>query len=120
MIRSARTLPARIRSVSTDKRLLDVGVGRGPVDLVKIDMVGLQAAQRRLHRLHDPASRIALLVRILAHGPCTLVASTMLSRRPFSALPTISSDSPRLYLSAVSTKLMPKSKALWMMRMQSS
>jgi hypothetical protein len=53
-------------------------------------------------------------------GPCTLVASTMVSRRPFSALPTISSDSPLLYLSAVSTKLMPKSKALWMMRMQSS
>ena len=53
-------------------------------------------------------------------GPCTLVASTMLSRRPLRALPTISSDSPALYRSAVSMKLMPKSNALWMMRMQSS
>jgi hypothetical protein len=38
------------------------------VDLIEIDMIGLQAAERRLDRLHDPASRIALLVRILAHG----------------------------------------------------
>jgi hypothetical protein len=53
-------------------------------------------------------------------GPCTFVASTILSRRPFSALPTISSDSPRLYRSAVSMKLMPESKALWMMRIHSS
>ncbi len=36
--------------------------------LVKIDMVGLQAAQRRLHRLRDPAARTALVVRIVAHG----------------------------------------------------
>ena len=49
------------------QRLLDVGVRRGPVDLVEIDVVGLQAAQRGLDRLRDPASRIALLVRIVAH-----------------------------------------------------
>jgi hypothetical protein len=42
------------------------------VNLIKIDMVGLQAAERRLHCLHYPASRIALLVRILAHGPVHL------------------------------------------------
>ncbi len=40
--------------------------------------------------------------------PWNFVASTTLSRRPpASALPTISSDSPREYTSAVSMKLMP-------------
>src|SRR4051794_33204332 len=53
--------------------------------------------------------------------PCTLVASTTLSRRPpSSALPTISSDSPREYTSAVSMKLSPASSARWMMRIESS
>jgi len=45
--------------------------------------------------------------------PWTFVASTTLSRRPASALPTISSDSPREYTSAVSTKLIPASSARW-------
>src|SRR3954447_9429771 len=53
-------------------------------------------------------------------GPWTLVASTTLSRLPFSALPTISSDSPREYTSAVSMKLIPASSAAWMIRMLSS
>src|SRR4051794_2115478 len=53
-------------------------------------------------------------------GPCTLVASTTLSRRPLSALPTISSDSPREYTSAVSMKLIPASSAAWMIRTDSS
>ena len=48
------------------------------------------------------------------------MASTTLSRRPLSASPTITSDSPREYASAVSMKLMPASSALWMMRAQSS
>src|SRR3954467_451134 len=53
--------------------------------------------------------------------PWTLVASTTWSRRPpASALPTISSDSPREYTSAVSTKLMPASSARWMIRIESS
>src|SRR3954469_2740328 len=52
--------------------------------------------------------------------PWTLVASTTFSRRPSaSALPTISSDSPREYTSAVSTKLMPASSARWMIRIES-
>ena len=37
------------------------------MDLVKIDVVGLKTAQRRLHGLCDPTARIALLIRILAH-----------------------------------------------------
>ena len=53
-------------------------------------------------------------------GTDTLVASTMSSRRPFSALPTISSDSPPEYTSAVSTKLIPASSARWMIRIESS
>src|SRR4051812_36480259 len=53
--------------------------------------------------------------------PWTLVASTTCSRRPpASALPTIVSDSPREYTSAVSMKLMPASSARWMMRIDSS
>ena len=53
-------------------------------------------------------------------APCALVASTTSSRRPRSAWPTISSDSPAEYTSAVSTKLMPASSAAWMIRMLSS
>src|SRR3954471_210420 len=52
--------------------------------------------------------------------PCTFVARITLSRRPFSAFPTISSDSPREYTSAVSMKLIPRSSAVWMMRIDSS
>ncbi len=38
------------------------------MDLVEIDVIGLEAAERALDGLDDPAPRIALLVRILAHG----------------------------------------------------
>jgi hypothetical protein len=51
---------------------------------------------------------------------CALVASTTLSRRPRSASPTISSDSPAEYTSAVSMTLMPASSAAWMIRTLSS
>src|SRR3954469_24644673 len=50
----------------------------------------------------------------------TLVASTTSSRRPLRALPTISSDSPAEYTSALSTKLIPASSARWTMRIESS
>ncbi len=53
-------------------------------------------------------------------GLCALVASTTSSRRSLSAFPTISSDSPAEYTSAVSTKLTPASSAAWMIRMLSS
>ncbi len=42
------------------------------------------------------------------------------ARRPASAFPTISSDSPAEYMSAVSTKLMPASSVAWMIAMLSS
>jgi len=48
-----------------------------------------------------------------------LVASTTRSRRPASALPTISSDSPAEYTSAVSMKLIPASSARSMIRSDS-
>src|SRR4051794_19735971 len=54
-------------------------------------------------------------------APWNFVASTTSSRRPpASALPTISSDSPREYTSAVSMKLIPASSARWMIRIESS
>jgi hypothetical protein len=37
-----------------------------------------------------------------------------------SAFPTTISDSPREYASAVSTRLIPASSALWIIRMESS
>ena len=49
------------------------------------------------------------------------MANTTLSRRPPArAFPTISSDSPREYTSAVSTKLIPPSNAVWIIRIDSS
>ena len=52
--------------------------------------------------------------------PWNFVASTTSSRRPASALPTIVSDSPREYTSAVSMKLIPASRARWMIATLSS
>jgi hypothetical protein len=51
-------------------------------------------------------------------GRLNFVVRTTLSRRPFRARPTTSSESP--YASAVSTRLMPASSALWMIRIESS
>ena len=53
--------------------------------------------------------------------PWTLVATTTLERSiDDRALPTISSDSPWEYTSAVSMKLIPASSALWMILIESS
>src|SRR5215210_3109747 len=40
----------------------------GAVDLVEVDPVGVEPAQRVLDRAHDPAARVAAPVGILAHG----------------------------------------------------
>ena len=50
-----------------DERLLDVGVGARPVDLVEVDPVRAEPAQRVLDRAHDPAARAALPVGVVAH-----------------------------------------------------
>ena len=47
-------------------------VGVRSVDLVQVDVVGLQAAQRVLDRGHDPAPRGALLIGIVAHRAAEL------------------------------------------------
>ena len=49
------------------ERLVDVGVRIEPVELVDIDVVGLQPAQRRLDRVGQPAPRTALHVHVVAH-----------------------------------------------------
>ena len=54
------------------ERLLDLGVGRGAVDLVQVDVVGLQPAQARLDLAHQPAPAVAALVGVLAHRPVRL------------------------------------------------
>jgi hypothetical protein len=54
------------------KRFLDVGGRIRPVDLVEVDVVGLQAAQRVLDRGHDPAPRGSLVVGIVAYRAAEL------------------------------------------------
>ena len=49
------------------ERLVDVGVLLGPVDLVQVDPVGAEPAQAVLDFAHDPAARVAELVRVVAH-----------------------------------------------------
>src|SRR3954447_10881936 len=58
--------------------------------------------------------------RIGHHDHTHFIGQTPSRRPPASALPTISSDSPREYTSAVSTKLIPASSAAWMIRTESS
>jgi hypothetical protein len=74
--------------------LLDVGVGLGAVDLVEVDVVGAEAPQRALDRgeiqQREPPRRLGSS----PIGMENFVARTTSSRRPLSALPTISSDSP--------------------------
>src|SRR4051812_43282663 len=48
------------------------------------------------------------------------VARTTSSRRPSRASPTISSDAPAEYTSAVSMTLIPASRARWMIRIESA
>ncbi len=77
------------------KRLFDVGIRRWPVDLVDVDVVRLQPAQRVFHRAGDPAPRVALHVRVIAHRAVHLGGKhDAVTLAPLSALPTISSDSP--------------------------
>jgi hypothetical protein len=54
------------------QRFLGVGVGVRSVDLVEVDVVGLQAAQRVLDCGHDPAARGSLLVGIVTCGAAEL------------------------------------------------
>ena len=101
-------------------RLVQIGVGIGPVDLVQVDPVGarrrrLSSTARTIQRREAP--------RWFGSSPMALknfVARMTASRRPRRARPTISSDSPNAYMSAVSMKLMPASSAVWTMAAHSS
>jgi hypothetical protein len=57
------------------------------VNLIKINVVGLQAAQRILHLAGQPASRIALLVRIIAHREVRLGGEHDVGAPAFESLP---------------------------------
>src|SRR6266545_8417285 len=68
-----------------------------------------------IHRRLFPSSLIPVPIR-----PWTLVARNTSSRRPSRARPTISSERPSPYTSAVSTKLIPPSRAWWIIRTHSA
>jgi hypothetical protein len=65
------------------ERLLDVGVRGRAVDLVEVDPVGAEPAQRVLDGLDDPAPGAAAPVRVIAHrheelgGEHDVVAATL-------------------------------------------
>ena len=92
-----RTLPCADEVGERAERLVDVGRRvLGAVDLVEVDPVGL--SRRRLSSTSRMIQRRELPNSFGSSPivPWTFVASTTLSRRPpASALPTISSDSPR-------------------------
>ena len=49
------------------ERLVDVGAGIGAVDLVQVDVVGVEPAEALLALADDPAARVALHVGVGAH-----------------------------------------------------
>ena len=61
----ARTLPLRTRLVSADSVSSISVSGIGAVDLIEVDVVGPQAAQRVLHRRDDPPPGGTLVVRVV-------------------------------------------------------
>ena len=65
----ARTLPLRTRSVRADRVSSRSAVRVGAVELVEVDVVGAQPAQRVFDGGHDPTSGGAALVGVVAHGP---------------------------------------------------
>jgi len=66
------------------------------VHLVEVDPIRAEAAQAVLDLAEDPAPRVARSFGSSPIEPWNFVARTTPSRRPpASALPTISSDSPR-------------------------
>src|SRR5664279_6504238 len=73
------------------------------------------STSRMIHRRDPPRVFGSSLI-----GMKNLVARNTSARRPASASPRISSDSPPEYTSAVSTKLIPASRARWTMRMESA
>src|SRR4051812_41060395 len=115
-----RTFPCRTRSVSAPRVSSTSVSGLGRCTWYR-SMWSVPSRRREfstsrmIHRREPPRELGSSLI-----GMKNLVARTTSSRRPWSASPTISSDTPPEYTSAVSTKLMPASSAQWMMRMESA
>ena len=54
------------------QRFLDIRIGIGAVDLIQVDVIGLEAAQRVLDCRDDPPPGGTLLVRIATHRAANL------------------------------------------------
>ena len=110
--RSSGSCPGARRSVSAPS-VSSMSVSRiGTVDLVQVDVVGLQPAQAVLDLAHDPAPRVAPLVRVVAHRAVDLGGEhDVVAPAPAAPCRRSPRTRPREYTSAVSTKLMPASSA---------
>jgi hypothetical protein len=84
----ARTLPLWSRSDSAYSVSSMSVSGVQSVDLVEVDVVGLEAAQRVLDRGHDPAPRGALLIRIVTHRATELGCQDNAVATPFERFAT--------------------------------
>jgi hypothetical protein len=82
----ARTFPLWIRSVSAESVSSMSVAGSGYVDLVEVDVVGLQATQRVLDRGYDPAPRGSLPIGIVAHRATELGREDDAVTTPFEHL----------------------------------
>ena len=103
------------------ERLVVIAVGLQPVDLVQVDVVGAEPPQAVLDRLHDPASRRALVVRVGAHREVAFRRQHDVVALPAQRLgEDLLRLARRRTASAVSMKLMPASSAACVIRMQSS
>ena len=80
-------LPLADQVVEGLEGLQEVGVRVGPVGLVEVDVVGVEAAQAVLDGADDPAPRVAGGSGSSPIWPWNLVARKTSSRRPLRALP---------------------------------
>src|SRR5439155_26396515 len=60
-------LPRTLQIGEDTQRLVDLRLRFGAMDLVEVDVVGAEAAQRALHLARDPQPRVALLALPHAH-----------------------------------------------------
>ena len=95
-------------------RLLDRRVRVPAVDLVEVDVVGAQPAQRGVDRGQDVLAGQAAVVRAVRHGVEDLGREHVVvagGKNSPSSAPVTSSDAPSEYMSAVSKKITPASTA---------
>ena len=88
--------------------LLDRHQRVGPVDLVDVDVIGAQSAQRIIDLLHDSRARRVAIDLPVAPFQSGLGGNDGLGAHARQErAPTISSDTPKPYAGAVSIRLMP-------------